>query len=96
MHKIERQAGYRRIGPQRRDEAIVYDRLPEVWALPRAAHVCQVPGSFPVTPGEAPSRFARASGPSALVPILFVPLEPLWRVQRTMPAALKVRRDDAC
>jgi len=83
------QAGYRCIGPQLRDGAIVYDRLPDVQSLPRGVHDSQAPGSYRVTQDESPRCFAWANGPQALKPILFVPREALWRAQRTAPDTLQ-------
>jgi sulfhydrogenase subunit beta (sulfur reductase) len=83
------QAGYRCIGPQVRDGAIVYDSLPDVQALPYGVHDSQAPGSYRLATGEGQRCFAWANGPQALKPILFAPRETLWRAVRTAPSALQ-------
>lgn len=83
------QAGYRCIGPQVRDGAIVYDTLHRVEDLPRGEHDIQSPGAYRLAKTASPRCFAWANGPQALKPFLFAPHEPLWRVARDDHGALQ-------
>jgi len=77
-----RGAGYRCIGPQVRDSAIVYDTLEEVDALPWGITDQQAPGHYRLGRGEDRRCFAWATGPQALKPLVFRPREILWRAAR--------------
>ncbi len=77
-----RDAGYRCIGPQLRDGAIVYDTLARVEQLPLGARDRQAPGSYRIEHTESPRHFSWANGPQALKPLLFTPRETLWRAAR--------------
>ncbi len=76
------QAGYRCVGPQLRDGAIVYDTLHRVEGLPRGIHDLQAPGQYRVEKSDSPRFFAWANGPQALKPLLFAPQESLWKAGR--------------
>lgn len=80
--ELLRGEGYRCIGPQVRDDAIVYDELDDVDQLPRGIHQVQRPGYARLEHTGDPRCFAWANGPQALRPLLFAPRETLWRVQR--------------
>jgi sulfhydrogenase subunit beta (sulfur reductase) len=82
------QAGYRCIGPQLRDGAIVYDTLRAVQDLPRGVHDRQAPGSYRIETSTSPRCFAWATGPQALKPLVFAPQETLWRAERDNHGAL--------
>ena len=75
-------AGYRCIGPQVRDGAIVYDHLISVQQLPANVHDRQSPGHYRLEQAESTRYFAWANGPQALKPQLFAPRETLWRAER--------------
>ena len=75
-------AGYRTVGPQLRDGAIVYDTLDNAEQLPQGAHDQQAPGHYRLEQRDNPRWFAWANGPQALKPYLFAPRETLWRSQR--------------
>jgi len=83
------QAGYRCIGPQIRDGAIVYDTLHTVQDLPHGVHDHQAPGSYRIETSEHARSFAWANGPQALKPVLFAPQDTLWHVERTVQGALR-------
>ena len=83
------EAGYECIGPQRRDGAIIYDRLAGVEQLPRGVHDLQQPGSYRLTHSDSARQFAWANGPQALKPLTFVPEEVLWRAHRGPDGALR-------
>jgi ferredoxin len=76
------EAGYRCIGPQLRDAAVVYDTLARAGQLPRGARDRQAPGSYRIDNTPSPRFFSWANGPQALKPFLFAPREPLWRSER--------------
>jgi ferredoxin len=76
------QAGYRCVGPQLRDGAIVYDTLERVDDLPRGVRDDQAPGRYRIEKSGSPRFFSWANGPQALKPLLFAPRESLWKVER--------------
>jgi len=77
-----RRAGYRCIGPQARDGAIVYDTLEQVDALPWGVTDEQAPGHYRLGRSEDRRCFAWATGPQALKPLVFRPRETLWSAAR--------------
>jgi len=83
------QAGYRCVGPQVRDGAIVYDTLRDVQDLPHGVHDRQAPGAYRIETSASPRCFAWATGPQALKPLLFAPQETLWRAERDVQGALR-------
>jgi len=83
-----RTAGYRCVGPQVRDGAIVYDSLDDVTALPYGWHDRQAPGRYRLESDVSPRCFAWANGPQALKPLVFRPEERQWRARRDAGGAL--------
>ena len=81
--------GYRLLGPQLRDGAVVYDRLGGADDLPRGVHQVCGPGQVRLTQSDSPRCFAWANGPQALKPLLFRPAEPLWRASRDAAGRLR-------
>ena len=75
-------AGYRCVGPQLRDGAIVYDELYDVGGLPRGVREIQAPGAYRIEHSDGARCFAWANGPQALKPFTFAPREVLWRAAR--------------
>jgi ferredoxin len=82
-------AGFRVIGPQVRDGAIVYDRLADASVLPRGIAAHQAPGNYRLETTASPRCFAWANGPQALKPLLFAPIEDLWRAERDPQGQLR-------
>ncbi len=80
--------GYRCVGPQARDGAVVFDTLSGVEDLPLGVTDEQAPGRYRLKPGDGQRHFAWANGPQALKPLLFAPHEPLWRVERNADGRL--------
>ncbi len=75
--------GYRLVGPQVRDGAIVYETLGGAEQLPRGWHDEQAPGRYRLHYDPAsPRLFAWANGPQALKPLVFAPRELLWEAHR--------------
>lgn len=95
-----RGAGYRLIGPQVLDGAIVLGPIGTTEEFPTGWGDRQQPGSYRLEPGVNNGHlFAWANGPQGLKPILFAPRETLWRAVRegenlrfenTTPAADKI------
>ncbi len=75
--------GYRVIGPQVRDGAIVYADLAQVNDLPQGWRDAQEPSSYRLTHSDNVRCFAWANGPQAIKPHLFAAQEPLWRAIQT-------------
>ncbi|OUD15587.1 4Fe-4S dicluster domain-containing protein [Thioflexithrix psekupsensis] len=75
-------SGYRCLGPQIRDGAIVFDTLTLVSQLPRGVRDQQSPGRYQLTDSDDPRYFLWANGPQALKPLTFAPREVLWKVER--------------
>lgn len=75
--------GYRVIGPQVRDGAIVYADLATAADLPQGWHDDQAPGSYRLSQDNSVRVFAWANGPQAIKPHLFAAQEPLWRAVQT-------------
>lgn len=74
--------GYRCVGPQRRDGAIVFDTLSGPEHMPVGVSDEQSPGYYRLQAREGKRLFAWANGPQALKPLLFAPHESLWQVTR--------------
>ncbi len=87
-------AGYRCIGPQVRDSAIVYDTLADAGQLPHGAGDRQAPGEYRLQHGDGPRCFAWANGPEALRPLVFAPREVLWSVERGADGALQFQAQE--
>ncbi len=86
-----RAAGYRCIGPQLKEGAVVYAELDTVEQLPRGVHDQQSPGEYRTQASEDERYFAWANGPQAIKPWLFAPRESLWRVARDEHGRLRFR-----
>ena len=84
-------SGRRCIGPRVRDGSIVYDALTNVAELPAGVHDVQQPGRYALERTGGERRFAWATGPQALKPLLFAPRESLWRVARADDGRLEFR-----
>lgn len=74
-------AGYRCIGPQIREGAILYDHLDSIDQLPKGYQDKQTPGEYRLEEIHGPRYFAWSNGPQALKPFLFRPREVLWQAR---------------
>lgn len=74
--------GYRWLGPQLRDDAMVLAPLERVEQLPWGKGDRQVPGEYRIQDADPQRAFAWANGPQALKPLVFAPQETLWQVAR--------------
>jgi ferredoxin len=84
-----RARGFRCIGPQVRDAAIVYADLDSAAQLPAGVRVEQAPGTYRLTSDRFARQFAWANGPQAFKPLLFAPREKLWRAHRGVNGSLE-------
>lgn len=73
-----RGAGYRCVGPQLRDGAIVFDTIDSAADLPWGWRDEQAPGHYRLRRTEEDRAFDWANGPQALKPFTFAPRETLW------------------
>ena len=75
-------AGYRVLGPTRRDDAIVYDRIADIDDLPAGWTDRQEPGRYRLERREDEALFGYAVGPHSWKRFLHPPVETLWKAQR--------------
>lgn len=73
--------GYRCIGPQVRDGAIVYDELDSIEQLPKGIRQQQAPGQYRLQQSDDDYLFSWANGPQAIKPLVFASEEILWQCQ---------------
>lgn len=88
------EAGYRCLGPQVRDGAIVYDYLEHAGQLPRGYTDQQSPGDYALEHTGTPRCFAWANGPQAIKPRVFTAEETLWTSRRETGGGLRFRAAD--
>jgi sulfhydrogenase subunit beta (sulfur reductase) len=81
--------GYRCIGPQVCDGAIVYADIDHAEALPVGWADLQAPGEYRLEPSGGERCFGWSNGPQALKPLLFAPRETLWRSHRDQSGRLQ-------
>ena len=81
--------GYRCLGPQVRDGAIVLDALESVDALPRGVRDVQAPGRYRLEKIDDERLFAWANPAQGLRPLAFRPQEALWRCVQGDDGALR-------
>ena len=74
--------GYSCIGPQVRDNAIVYAELTSVDQLPQGIRQEQSPGQYRLQQTDDTHYFSWANGPQAIKPFVFRSQEALWNVTR--------------
>ncbi len=89
------QAGYRCVGPQVKDGAIVYDTLADATQLPWGVRDHQAPGQYRLETLAVKKAFSWANGPQAIKPILFKPSETVWRVVRNQEGKLDFQSQPA-
>ncbi len=75
-------AGFRCVGPQVSDHAIVFEEISYVGQLPTGMVDRQGPGRYTLKDTGTGRFFYWVSGPQALKPHLFLPREVLWQVDR--------------
>jgi ferredoxin len=81
--------GYRCVGPQVRDGAIVYDTLVDCSQLPQGVSEQQSPGRYVLSKNNGQRYFAWANGPQAIKPYVFMPQEILWRCEKNAGGQLR-------
>jgi len=77
------QQKYQVLGPQVRDQTIVYEPLESVEQLPRGIRDIQSPGKYVLTETQNNLWFGWANGPQAIKPLCFSPQEILWESSTT-------------
>ena len=75
-------AGFRCIGPQIKEGAIVFNNITRTGQLPKGVVDVQEPGRYTLQDIDSERFFYWATGPQALKPHLFLPREILWQVAR--------------
>ena len=80
--EVLRAAGFRCVGPQMRDGAVMYDTIEDAARLPRGVHDEQAPGRYLLHAGDGERLFAWANGPQAIKPLTFAPREILWQAHQ--------------
>ncbi len=83
-----RAEGYKCVGPQVRDGAILFRPLDSVDQLPRGVGDEQSPGRYRIEEGAGERYFAWANGPQAIKPTAFPSREVIWRVARNAEGRL--------
>lgn len=83
--------GYRCIGPQVRDAAIVYDTVTAAKQFPQGIRDNQERGRYALTDTHDSLLFAWANGPQALKPLTFAPREILWKAERDEQGVLEFK-----
>lgn len=84
-------AGYPCIGPQVRDNAIVYAPLSHADQLPWGIVDKQTPGGYQLQETGKKTAFGWVNGPQAAKPQLFTPRESVWQVQRDPQGKLEFK-----
>ena len=84
-----KQAGYECIGPQVRDNAIVYYQLDHVSQLPWGIQDVQGPGSYRLKTQGKKAFGSWSNGPQSIKPWVFVAEDVLWKVVRDAKGKLK-------
>lgn len=74
--------GFTCVGPQVRDDTIIYDVLTDADQLPWGVRDHQSPGGYFLETLPDKKAFSWANGPQAIKPILFKSSETVWRVER--------------
>lgn len=82
-------AGYRCVGPQVRDGAIIFDTLTNAAQLPWGIRDHQAPGAYHLESIPEQEAFAWANGPQAIKPLLFKAQETVWKVTRNLEGKLE-------
>jgi len=84
-----RAMGYRCVGPQVRDGAIVYDNFAACAQLPQGVSEQQSPGRYVLSKTGNQRYFSWANGPQAIKPYVFAPRENLWRTEQNGDGQLR-------
>ena len=74
--------GYKCIGPQVENGAIVYNVLTDAAKLPWGMQDIQEPGKYRLKQTQTKEAFAFSNGAQAIKPLLFKSKETLWRVEK--------------
>ncbi|MGD8571490.1 MAG: sulfite reductase subunit A, partial [Gammaproteobacteria bacterium] len=86
---VLRDDGYRCIGPQVRDGAIVYETLENCSQLPQGVSQYQSPGQYTLKQEGGQRYFAWANGPQAIKTYVFASREFMWRSEQSEDGQLR-------
>jgi ferredoxin len=86
---VLKQFGFTCVGPQVREGAIVYEELTQAEQLPWGVREHQLPGEYRLERLDENKAFSWANGPQAIKPLLFKPVETIWRVERNASGKLE-------
>lgn len=86
---ILRDNGYSCIGPQVKDNAIIYDDLTHARQLPWGVRDHQRPGEYLLEQTNENQAFSWANGPQGLKPLLFKASETVWTVKKNATGHLE-------
>lgn len=75
-------AGYQCVGPQPKNNTIIYDEITRAEQLPWGLRDIQKPGAYRLEKIHEHKAFSWANGPQAIKPQLFKSSETVWRVKR--------------
>ena len=85
--------GYRVIGPQRRDGAIVYDDLASAADLPAGWTEVQDAATYRLEPRDDDARFGYPVGPHSWKRFLLPSKIRIWQAERAADGALRVTEE---
>ena len=83
------EAGFACVGPQVAQGAIVYDAITSAAQLPWGIRDHQSPGEYRLEKLDEKKAFAFSNGPQAIKPLLFKPIETVWRAERNSAGKLE-------
>lgn len=90
-----RKEGFHCVGPQVKDGAIVYEALEKASQLPWGIREQQAPGQYRLETIDKHRAFSWANGPQAIKPLLFKPVETVWKVARNPEGQLEFLAQEA-
>lgn len=82
------QGGFTCVGPQVADGAIIYDTITTAEQLPWGIRDQQTPGEYRLEVLKEKKAFGFSNGPQAIKPLLFKPVETVWRAERNSAGIL--------
>lgn len=88
-------AGYRVVGPTLRDDAIVYEDVEGIHALPQGWTDRQEPGRYMVERRADNAYFGYVVGPQSWKQFLHPPMETLWTAQRNAEGGMAISPAEA-
>ena len=87
-------AGFECIGPQVRNDAIIFAPITDINQLPQGIIELQSPGTYTLRHTDSPAWFLWATGPQAIKPYLFAAHEMLWSVRKKTDGSLQFHENE--